>query len=121
MLTLDHVQIAIPPDREADARAFWGGLLGLEEIAKPRELAGRGGCWFELGDRELHLGVEADFRPAKKAHIALASADLPGLRTKLEAAGCTIRPDSSTHGRERVFTDDPFGNRLELIALEATR
>lgn len=121
MVTLDHVQIAIPPDRDADARAFWGGLLGLEEIAKPRELGGRGGCWFRLGDRELHLGVEVDFRPAKKAHIALTTADLPALRAKLEAVGCAIRPDAPVQGCQRFFTDDPFGNRLELIALEATR
>ena len=118
VLGLDHVQIAMPVGREADARAFWGGLLGLIELPKPDSLAGRGGCWFALGDRQLHLGVEADFRAAKKAHIALRSDDLPGLRDRLRAAGYPVEEDIPLPGVARFFTEDPFGNRLELVQLQ---
>ena len=113
--TLDHVQIAMPGGRESDARAFFGDLLGLAEIAKPEPLAARGGCWFALGDRELHLGVDEDFRPAQKAHVALTTDDLDGLRARLVAAGCVINDDAPIAGRRRFFTEDPFGNRLELL------
>jgi catechol 2,3-dioxygenase-like lactoylglutathione lyase family enzyme len=112
---LDHVQIAIPPGGEDQARIFFGKLLGLAEIPKAAELDGRGGCWFQLGDRQLHLGVEADFRPARKAHIAVAVDDLTGLRGKLEGAGFETRDDVPVEGRERFFTSDPFGNRIEFL------
>jgi catechol 2,3-dioxygenase-like lactoylglutathione lyase family enzyme len=117
-LTLDHVQIAMPAGCEAKARAFFGDLLGLEELTKPEDQARRGGCWFALADRELHLGVDADFRPAKKAHVALRTDDLAGLRTRLEAAGCPTHDDIPVEGRSRFFTEDPFGNRLELLQLD---
>ena len=117
-MTLDHVQTAMPVDREADARAFFGGLLGLPELEKPPALAGRGGCWFLMGDRQLHLGVETPFSPALKAHIALATDDLDGVRDRLAAAGYPIKDDIDI-GRRRFFTTDPFGNRLELLEAAA--
>ena len=116
--TLDHVQIAIPAGGEDQARRFFGDLLGLTELSKPLELAGRGGCWFQLGDRQLHLGVEADFRPARKAHVAIAVSDLSQLRGALERAGHETLNEAPLEGRQRFFTDDPFGNRMEF--LEAT-
>lgn len=119
MLTLDHVQVAMPAGREEEARAFFGRLLGLMEIYKPEALAGRGGCWFAIGDRQLHLGVEADFRPATKAHVALATDRLDDLRARLVAAGRPIAEDAPIGGRRRFFTEDPFGNRLELIERNA--
>ena len=119
VLAIDHVQIAMPAGGEDAARAFFGGLLGLVEIAKPPSLAGRGGCWFALGGRELHLGVEGDFRPAKKAHVALATTDLDGLRARLIEVGCVINEDAPIAGRRRFFTEDPFGNRLELLQRDA--
>lgn len=113
---IDHVQIAIPRGGEDVARGFYTGLVGLPEIPKPADMAGRGGCWFAVGMLQLHLGVEADFRPAKKAHVALACADLPGLRARLEAAGCTVKDDVPVEGRARFFSEDPFGNRIEFVA-----
>ena len=116
---LDHVQIAIPAGGEVQARRFFGELLGLAEIPKPGELAGRGGCWFQLGDRQLHIGIDHDFRPARKAHVALSVPDLSGLRAKLEADGCGTLDEAPLEGRQRFFTSDPFGNRIEF--LEAAR
>lgn len=115
VLGLDHVQLAMPAGGEAEARAFYSGLLGLEEIPKPTALAGRGGCWFRVGPVELHLGVEAGFRPALKAHPALVVSDLAALRGRLEAGAAPLSDDAPLAGRERVFTADPFGNRIELI------
>jgi catechol 2,3-dioxygenase-like lactoylglutathione lyase family enzyme len=111
----DHVQLAMPPGREAEARAFYTGLLGIPERAKPPALAARGGCWFEDGAFKLHLGVEASFRPAKKAHPALLVDDLPALVARLAAAGHAAREDEPLPGYARVFVDDPFGNRIELM------
>lgn len=64
---LHHMQLAMPRGEEAAARAFYGGVLGLTEIGKPPVLAARGGAWFKAGDVALHLGVENEFRPARKA------------------------------------------------------
>lgn len=114
-LGLDHVQVAIPAGGEAIARAFYGELLGLAELPKPSALAGRGGCWFTLGDRQLHLGVDPDFRPATKAHVAMVSDGLGKLRDRLKAAGVVTREDAPLDGRTRFFADDPFGNRLEFL------
>ncbi len=111
----DHVQLAMPPGREAEARSFYTGLLGIPETVKPPALAVRGGCWFEDGTFKLHLGVEAEFRPARKAHPALIVEDLAGLVARLEAAGHPTRTDEPLPGYDRVFVDDPFGNRLELM------
>lgn len=112
---LDHVQLAMPAGGEAAARAFYGHLLGLTEVAKPAALAGRGGCWFASPGIALHLGVEADFRPARKAHAALLVADLIVLRAALEAAGASTADDDAAIGVGRFYAFDPFGNRLELV------
>lgn len=112
---MDHVLIAIPPGGEAEGRRFFSGLLGLEEIAKPASLAGRGGCWFELGDTQIHLGVDAGFRPSRKAHVALRTSNLSELRLRLEQAGHATEDDRPVDGRERFFTHDPFGNRIEFL------
>lgn len=118
ILAIDHVQIAMPAGGEGQARAFFGSLLGLEEVPKPDDMAARGGCWFVIGDYQIHLGVEIDFQPAKKAHIALRTSDLAKLRARFEAAGYAIVGDVPVGGRERFFSFDPFGNRIEF--LEAT-
>jgi catechol 2,3-dioxygenase-like lactoylglutathione lyase family enzyme len=114
-LVIDHVQIAMPIGGESQARAFFGELLGLEELPKPADMAGRGGCWFEAGAHQIHLGVEADFRPAKKAHIALRTDGLIELRARLEAAGYVTSDDVPVNGRSRFFANDPFGNRIEFL------
>jgi catechol 2,3-dioxygenase-like lactoylglutathione lyase family enzyme len=112
---IDHVQVAIPKGGEDRARAFFGELLGLEELPKPTDMAARGGCWFATSDRQIHLGVEADFRPARKAHVALNTAGLDALRVRLEQAGYETYDDSDVDGRKRFFTHDPFGNRIEFM------
>jgi catechol 2,3-dioxygenase-like lactoylglutathione lyase family enzyme len=112
---IDHVQLAMPPGREDDARRFYADLLGIPEVPKPPELAARGGCWFEDGALKVHLGVEADFRPARKAHPALLVRDLGTLVAGLRAAGVEIVDDDHLDGYERVYAYDPFGNRLELL------
>lgn len=117
---LHHLQLAMPPDREAEARAFYGDLVGLRELTKPPHLAARGGCWFALGGRELHLGVEQEFRPARKAHPALQVADLDALRARLAAAGVALRDDESLTGYRRFYADDPFGNRVEFLVEQVT-
>jgi catechol 2,3-dioxygenase-like lactoylglutathione lyase family enzyme len=117
---VDHVQLAAPPDGEAEARAFYGGLLGLEEIVKPPALAARGGCWFQCGAQQIHIGIETEFRAAKKAHPALRLADRAGfdaLLARLSARGVAIkRDDEEIPGvTARFFIADPWGNRLELL------
>jgi catechol 2,3-dioxygenase-like lactoylglutathione lyase family enzyme len=112
---VDHVQLAMPAGREAEARAFYGGLLGIPEIAKPPVLAARGGAWFERGRLKIHLGVDRDFRPAQKAHPGLLVEDLAGLIERLRAAGHAVVDDEPLDGYVRVYVDDPFGNRLELM------
>ena len=114
VLGIDHVQVAAPPGCEAAARAFYGELLGLEELAKPEPLAARGGCWFRVGDQELHVGVEEPFAPARKAHPGFVVDDLSALEERLRAAGHEPRPDGLLPGAARCHVDDPFGNRLEL-------
>ena len=112
---IEHVQLAMPVGEEAAARAFYGELLGLPERAKPAELAQRGGCWFEAPGVKVHLGVEADFRAAKKAHPALLVDDLAALLANLTAAGVAVAEDEPADGRARCFVSDPFGNRIELM------
>lgn len=114
---IDHVQIAMPPGQEAAARAFYTAILGLREVAKPPELAGRGGVWFQEGDLKLHLGVEADFRPARKAHPAFLVRGLDELVGRCREAGCEVRRDVPLPGTRRVHVFDPFGNRIELMEL----
>lgn len=117
ILAFDHVQLAMPAGQEAEAREFYAGLLGLTEQPKPPALAARGGAWFGAGPVRLHLGVEAEFRPARKAHPALLVDGLPALVRVLEAAGHPVRGDEPLDGYDRVHVDDPFGNRLELMQL----
>ena len=112
---IEHVQLAMPVGEEAAARGFYCGLLGIPEVAKPADLAARGGCWFEAPGIKLHLGVEADFRAAKKAHPALLVDDLAGLVAALEGAGIANFPNDPADGMARCFISDPFGNRIELI------
>ena len=111
---VDHVQLAMPAGREEEARAFYCGLLGLPEIPKPPELAARGGAWFESDRVKIHLGVESDFRPARKAHPALLVDGLNDLETTLRQAGYAVTNEPIAGGR-RIYVDDPFGNRLELL------
>jgi catechol 2,3-dioxygenase-like lactoylglutathione lyase family enzyme len=118
---MDHVQLAMLSDREAEARRFYGDVLGLAELPKPPNLAARGGAWFQCGALQLHLGVEADFRPARKAHPALLVDDLEGLLGALAHAGFNVTHDPEpVPGFERAFTADPFGNRIELLQPRAT-
>jgi catechol 2,3-dioxygenase-like lactoylglutathione lyase family enzyme len=118
---IDHVQIAIPVGGEDQARPFYGDLLGLTEVAKPAELAKRGGAWFE-GAVKVHLGVEQDFRANVKAHVAFEVEDVAGLAARAEAAGYEIKANDEIDGVERVFIFDPFGNRLEFLKpLSASR
>ncbi len=112
---IDHVQLAMPPGQERAAEAFYAGLLGLETVAKPPNLQQRGGCWFASGAVRVHLGVEPDFRPAKKAHLALLVEGLAQLAKKLEDAGVSPRRDEPLEGYDRVYVDDVFGNRIELM------
>ncbi len=112
---IDHVQLAMPPGEEEKARAFYGGLLGMRELAKPTELAKRGGCWFESGDVQIHLGVENDFRAAKKAHPALRCADYAALARRLRDLGVVVNEPDDIPGVKRCHVHDPFGNRLELV------
>jgi catechol 2,3-dioxygenase-like lactoylglutathione lyase family enzyme len=119
---IDHVQVAAPPGCEEAARAFYGELLGLDELPKPEELAGRGGVWFACGTQQLHVGVQPDFAPAAKAHPALQVSDtaaLSELTARLEAAGHRATPDAPATGGSRVHVTDPFGNRLELCVRAA--
>jgi|SRR5215467_10047695 len=115
VLGLDHVQLAMPPGSENGARSFYGDVLGMKEVSKPKALAGRGGCWFSSGAAQIHLGVEEDFRPAQKAHPALVVEGMDEILTRCERAGFPSRPDADVDGRLRVHVFDPFGNRLELI------
>jgi len=112
---IDHVQLAMPAGREDDAIEFYDGLLAIPQVPKPAHLAERGGCWFERGELKIHLGVDAEFRPARKAHPALLVDDLSALKARLSAAGVTLNDDEPLDGYDRAYVDDPFGNRIELL------
>lgn len=114
---LDHVQLAMPAGAEAEAVGFYVGILGFVEVPKPEPLASRGGAWFTAGSAVLHLGVEAEFRPARKAHPALVVDGLDALADQLVAAGHDVRWDDELPGVRRFHTDDVFGNRLELVSV----
>ena len=118
VLRIDHVQLAMPRGGEEKARTFYGRLLQIPEVPKPPELARRGGVWFEHGDLRVHLGVEADFRPALKAHPAFLVRDLGALVERLRAGGVEVIHDGAMPGYRRVYVTDPFGNRLELMEPE---
>jgi catechol 2,3-dioxygenase-like lactoylglutathione lyase family enzyme len=118
---IDHILIAMPPGREAEARAFYGDMLGLTEKVKPPQLAARGGCWFESEALQVHLGVEKNFTPARKAHPAFIVDDLAGMVRRLQVAGYRVTEDERLEGCDRRHVDDPFGNRIELIEPHTTR
>jgi catechol 2,3-dioxygenase-like lactoylglutathione lyase family enzyme len=113
---LHHVQLAVPAGAEPALRQFYGDVLGMTEVPKPAALAARRGVWFRSGTAELHLGVEADFRPARKAHPGLLVDDLDEIVTRLGAAGHGVRTDGLMPGYRRCYVDDPCGNRLELLS-----
>jgi len=117
---IHHVQLAMPAGEEAAARAFYAGVLGMREVAKPEALADRGGAWFRGGGVEFHLGVEQGFRPARKAHPGILVSGLDHLAARLAAAGCDVTWDGALPGFRRFYATDPFGNRLELMEPEAT-
>jgi catechol 2,3-dioxygenase-like lactoylglutathione lyase family enzyme len=113
---IDHVQLAMPPGEEKRARSFYADLLEMKELPKPPELAKRGGCWFESGNVQLHLGVESDFRPAKKAHPALRCREYAALLERLQQAGIEVTEPEDIPGVKRCHVHDPFGNRLEFVS-----
>jgi catechol 2,3-dioxygenase-like lactoylglutathione lyase family enzyme len=117
---LDHILLAMPAGREADARNFYQDILGIPEAEKPPDLAARGGCWFEAGELKVHLGVEKNFVPARKAHPAFIVDDLKGLIVILQNAGYAIAHDQPLEGYDRIFVDDPFGNRIELMEVKSS-
>ena len=115
ILSIDHVQLAMPEGQESIARAFYRDILGIPEVEKPAALRQRGGVWFETGTVKIHLGVEGDFHPAKKAHPALVVTDLRGLIGSLKSSGFNVTEDHEIPGVQRAFSHDPFGNRIEFI------
>jgi catechol 2,3-dioxygenase-like lactoylglutathione lyase family enzyme len=116
ILDFEHIQIAMPPEQEVAARAFYSGVLGLTEIAKPLELARRGGAWFQTGKVIIHLGVETDFRPNGKAHPAFLVDNLNGFLEICHSLGIeTDATQPPITGFKRVHVFDPFGNRIELM------
>jgi catechol 2,3-dioxygenase-like lactoylglutathione lyase family enzyme len=115
LLAIDHVQLAMPAGGEAAARGFYGDVLGLPETPKPPHLAKRGGCWFESQTLKIHLGVEDDFRPTRKAHPGLLVSELDALKARLAQAGYALKDDEPLEGYDRIYVDDPFGNRIELL------
>ncbi|XUL90377.1 VOC family protein [Streptomyces galilaeus] len=115
---VDHVQLAAPAGSEDALRGYYVGILGMTEIPKPPVLAARGGCWFGAGAVQLHLGIEADFRPAKKAHPGLRVTGIEAYAARLAARGATVTWDGELPGHRRFYSDDPVGNRLEFLEAE---
>ena len=121
IVAIEHVQLAMPAGMEGAAREFYQHLLGIPEVPKPPELAKRGGAWFERGSLKIHLGVEPDFRPARKAHPALLVTDLEALVTRLRLHEVKVIDDDPLDGYHRVYIADPFGNRIELMEPDGTK
>ena len=116
VVSLDHVQLAMPPDRKGEARAFYEKVLQIPEAPKPPNLAKRGGCWFERGLLKIHLGVDSDFRAAKKAHPAFIVEDLADLSGRLANTGFPVRSEEPLEGYTRIYVDDPFGNHTYALS-----
>jgi catechol 2,3-dioxygenase-like lactoylglutathione lyase family enzyme len=112
---IDHVQLAAPPGSEERLRAYYTGVLGMTELAKPPVLAARGGCWFRAGDAVLHLGIEQDFRPAGKAHPGIRVDGIHDFAKDVQVRGATVVWDYDLPGHERFYSEDPVGNRLEFL------
>jgi catechol 2,3-dioxygenase-like lactoylglutathione lyase family enzyme len=122
ILAIDHVQITVPANAVAEARAFYCGVLGLREVEKPATLQERGGFWLQVGDRQVHVGTEEGVvRHATKAHVAYAVTEIGEWRARLTAAGVDVFDGIPIPGRERFEFRDPFGNRVELIETAAVR
>ncbi|MCZ4511548.1 glyoxalase [Streptomyces sp. ActVer] len=115
LAAVDHVQLAAPPGAEDALRAYYVDVLGMTEISKPVVLAARGGCWFRVGAVQLHLGIESDFRPAKKAHPGLRVTGIEAYAARLAAQGAAVTWDDSLPGHRRFYSEDPVGNRLEFL------
>ncbi|MCE4941564.1 VOC family protein [Streptomyces noursei] len=115
LVAVDHVQLAAPPGSEDRLRRYYGDVLGMTEVPKPPALAARGGCWFQAGPVQLHLGIEADFRPAKKAHPGLRVTGIEEYAARLEARGAQVVWDEDLPGHKRFYSEDPVGNRLEFL------
>jgi catechol 2,3-dioxygenase-like lactoylglutathione lyase family enzyme len=113
---IDHVQLAAPAASEDEARGFYVEVLGMREILKPPGLAKRGGVWFCSGEVQIHIGIEEDFSPARKAHPALVCSDYDGLLRRVRAAGIEVKEVNDIPGVRRAYVSDPFGNRIELLA-----
>ncbi|MEU9007312.1 VOC family protein [Streptomyces sp. NPDC048551] len=113
--SLDHVQLAAPAGSEAALRAYYGDVLGMTEVPKPAVLAARGGCWFAAGTVRLHLGIEEDFRPARKAHPGLRVTGIEDYARRLRAGGAEVVWDGDLPGHRRFYSEDPVGNRLEFL------
>lgn len=112
---IDHVQLAMPAGQEDAAREFYSGLLNIPEVPKPPELAKRGGVWFERGPVKVHLGIDPNFHPARKAHPGLLVRELAALVRKLLESGVRVSEAEALPGYHHVYAEDPFGNRLELM------
>ncbi|MFJ8049417.1 VOC family protein [Streptomyces luteogriseus] len=112
---LDHVQLAAPPGSEERLRAYYVDVLGMTEVPKPPGLARRGGCWFQAGAVQLHLGIEEDFRAARKAHPGLRVTGIDAYAARLEDGGASVVWDSALPGYQRFYAQDPVGNRLEFL------
>jgi catechol 2,3-dioxygenase-like lactoylglutathione lyase family enzyme len=118
---LHHMQLAMPRGEEDRARAFFVDVLGMAEIDKPPVLAARGGAWFRAGSLELHLGVEDDFRPARKGHPGILVDDLEAVAARVETTGQDVSWDADFPGFRRFYAHDPFGNRLEFLEPQGER
>ena len=114
-LIIDHVLLAMPPGKQTAARAFFVGVLGMVEGEKPPRLQSRGGCWFRRGSCKVHVGVDEDFQPQRKAHPAFGVDEIDGLSDRLTEAGHDVVWDGAIPGLRRFFTADPFGNRIEFL------
>ncbi|MCL6452390.1 MAG: VOC family protein [Alicyclobacillus sp.] len=112
---IDHVQLAGPAGCEDEARRFFGEILGMEELEKPEDLRKRGGVWFRCGSHQLHIGIDPNFTPAKKAHPAIHVENITALKERLLRYGIPVTEDELLPGADRFYVDDPFGNRMEFL------